>query len=147
MGRISLWWNGLLTFDWNVMSKAIATFDIDGVIFNGHGVPGIYPGPDDIIITGRSFEEEKETRTMLFDKGITNKVYFNPTPFEEKSREDSGKHKANTINRLIESGLDIYCHYEDDLVQVKEMKKHSDVYVIWVRNPRVGKRNRRQDEI
>lgn len=124
----------------------ITSFDIDGVIFNGHDVPGLIPGPRDIIITGRSVEEEKETRTMLLGRGITNTVYFNPTPFEKKSREDSGRHKANVINKLRSEGVDIYCHYEDDLIQVKEIEAHSDVYVIWVRNPRVGKGNRRQDE-
>lgn len=124
----------------------IASFDIDGVIFNGHDVPGIIPGPRDIIITGRSVEEENETYKMLRQRGIMNTVYFNPTLFENKSREDSGRHKANTINKLRAEGIDIYCHYEDDPIQVKEIEAHSDVYVIWVRNPRVGKRNKRQDD-
>jgi len=57
--------------------RKINTFDIDGVIFlEEHD--GIYPGPIDIIITGRSYEETEETLAMLNRKGIKNKVYFNP---------------------------------------------------------------------
>ena len=77
------------------------TFDCDGVI-----TLGIYPGKYDVIITGRSFEEADVTLQYLKEKGITNKVYFNPLKFEEKTRESSGLHKANTLNKLIEQGAD-----------------------------------------
>jgi len=125
----------------------IASFDIDGVIFNGHGVPGIYPGPNDIIITGRSFEEEKETYEMLVARGIMNPVYFNPLPFNEKTRATSGLHKAVTLNRLLESGLNITHHFEDDTVQAYTIKKLTPVYVVIIENPAVPKENRRQDDL
>lgn len=83
------------------------SFDIDGVI-----TVGIYPGPDDIIITGRSYEETYETIRMLHDKGIHNEVYFNPLRFEDKTRTTSGVHKARII-----LGLKPRIHFEDDPVQ------------------------------
>ena len=129
------------------MKDAIASFDLDGVIFNGHGVPGIYPGPNDIIITGRSFEEEPETAVMLAVKGIKNKVYYNPLPFDEKTRATSGLHKAKVINRLIENGLNITHHFEDDTVQAYTIKKLTPVYVVIIENPAVPKENRRQDAL
>jgi hypothetical protein len=99
----------------------IASFDIDGVINLGY-YPGVYPGPRDIIITGRSYEEEPETLKMLMLKGINNDVFFNPLPFEQKTRESSGIHKANTIRNFNEKNLDkiqIVCHFEDDPIQVE----------------------------
>ena len=39
-------------------------FDIDGVIHLGNGICGIRPGPKDVIITGRSYEEEPETKAL-----------------------------------------------------------------------------------
>jgi len=126
---------------------SIASFDIDGVIFNGHGVPGIYPGYHDIIITGRSFEEEPETIMMLQDRGIRNKVYFNDLPFAEKTRESSGYHKAETLNTLKDLGMDIVVHYEDDPVQADIIESLTEVYVIRIINPAVPKENRRQDDL
>ena len=51
----------------------VNSFDIDGVIYMGK-YGGVFPGPHDIIITGRSKEEEPETSAMLLDKGISNNV-------------------------------------------------------------------------
>lgn len=104
------------------MSKKINTFDIDGVINMGvHD--GVYPGPNDIIITGRSVEEIPETEKMLRFKGIKNEVYYNPLPFDEKTRESSGKHKGNTILLLEERGYIIGIHFEDDPIQAEEIRK------------------------
>ena len=86
---------------------AMNGFDIDGVISIG-----IYPGPNDIIITGRSFEEEEETTIFLKNRGISNKVYFNPIPFDEKTRESSGIHKAIKIKELKPEFF-----FEDDPIQ------------------------------
>lgn len=83
------------------------SFDIDGVI-----TIGIYPGPDDVIITGRSFEEEEETIKMLRGRGILNKVYFNPVKFDNKTRQTSGQHKARIIGMLQPN-----IHLEDDPIQ------------------------------
>lgn len=99
------------------------SFDIDGVIYIHRGLIGVRPGPKDIIITGRSFEEEIETITMLESEGIYNQVFFNPLKFDQKSRQSSGVHKANTLNRLKDDGYDIQIHFEDDPIQIEEIKK------------------------
>jgi len=123
----------------------IASFDIDGVIFNGHEVPGIFPGAEDLIITGRSFQESVETYDMLRSRGIMNEVYFNPLGFHQKTRATSGEHKAATINKLNAEGANIVCHYEDDPIQAQIIREQTEVYVIFIDNPLVGKENRRQD--
>lgn len=99
------------------------SFDIDGVIYIRKGLMGVRPGPDDVIITGRSFEEERETLWMLKEAGIDNPVYFNPLKFDQKSRTGSGVHKANTLNYLKDTGHDIQIHFEDDPIQIEEIKK------------------------
>lgn len=95
----------------------INSFDIDGVISIG-----IYPGPNDIIITGRSYEEKPETLAMLGRKGIFNQVFFNDLTFDQKSRKSSGIHKGNTLNYLREQGYTISTHIEDDEVQIEQIK-------------------------
>jgi len=95
----------------NKLGKIIG-FDCDGVI-----TVGIYPGPDDVIITGRSFEERPETEAMLRKKGIGNKVFYNPLPYEQKTRESSGEHKANVLLGLKEQGTVINVFFEDDEIQ------------------------------
>jgi hypothetical protein len=99
------------------------SFDIDGVIYIRKDLMGVRPGPDDIIITGRSFEEQLETDEMLIGAGIDNLVFYNPLPFNEKSRQSSGQHKANVLNKLLEEGHDIQIHFEDDPIQIEEIKK------------------------
>ena len=98
-------------------------FDIDGVIHLGSWGRGITPGANDIIITGRSFEEEPETLQFLHKNNIHNLVFFNPLPFDQKSRVSSGVHKANTINKLRDMGVEIEVFFEDDYIQVEEMKE------------------------
>lgn len=99
--------------------KTINSFDIDGVI-----TVGIYPGPNDVIITGRSFEEANETYAMLQSKGINNPVYFNPLPFDKKTRKSSGEHKGKIIEGLIKAGNTVLVHFEDDEVQKAEIEQH-----------------------
>lgn len=94
------------------------TFDLDGVIS-----VGIHPGPGDVIITGRSFEEAPETYRYLHSKGIYNAVFFNPLPFDKKTRETSGNHKAATIIRLLNRGNSISVHFEDDEIQMSVIQK------------------------
>jgi hypothetical protein len=72
------------------------SFDIDGVIYMGE-YGGVYPGPSDIIITGRSFEVEIATRQMLAKKGKTKTVFLNKLPFDKKTRKSSGEHKAQVL--------------------------------------------------
>ena len=103
--------------------KTINTFDIDGVV-----TIGIYPGPNDVLITGRSFEEAKETYAMLRSKGITNAVFFNKLPFDKKDRKSSGTHKGRTIKDLIQSGVNIGVHFEDDEIQKAEIERVLETY-------------------
>jgi hypothetical protein len=99
------------------------SYDIDGVIYINKEFTGVCPGPDDIIITGRSFQEKEKTLQMLFNRKIYNKVYFNDLEFEEKTRKSSGIHKGNTLNFLKENGIVIDIHFEDDEIQIEEIKK------------------------
>lgn len=127
------------------MYKLINSFDIDGVIYMGK-YGGVYPGPDDIIITGRSKEEEQETLDMLKHKGISNKVHFNPLPFDQKSRESSGKHKGRTLFYLEEIGYRFGCHFEDDPIQAEEIKKiMPHINVVLLQHDLVEKENVRRD--
>lgn len=101
----------------------VNSFDIDGVIYLNDRVGGIHPGPNDVIITGRSFEEIPETREMLSARGISNRVFFNQTKFDDKTRQGSGLHKAETIKQLETIGVTIMCHFEDDEIQAEVIKK------------------------
>jgi len=133
----------------------INAFDIDGVIHLGNRVCGIRPGPGDVIITGRSFEEEPETLAFLRRNGIHNPVIFNQVEYDEKSRESSGWHKGQTILMLHRTGLSVQYFFEDDEVQKAEIEKIvgkvADTWdlptrVIHVNNPHVAKVNRRHLE-
>jgi hypothetical protein len=126
-------------------------FDIDGVIHLGNGVCGIRPGPQDVIITGRSQQEEAETLAFLRRNGINNTVFFNQVPYERKTRVSSGQHKAKTILDLSKLGIQVDYFYEDDEVQAQEIRKaidanYLDTKVIFVNNPFVDKENRRHLE-
>ena len=119
----------------------INSFDIDGVINMG-AFDGIYPGPNDVIITGRSFEEAKETNEMLRKKGINNPVFFNPLRFEQKTRESSGIHKGNTIAKLRSNGLLVCLHYEDDPIQIEQIQLIvPEIHVIEIKHNLVEKEN------
>jgi hypothetical protein len=102
---------------------AINTYDIDGVIFMDER-EGLRPGPDDIIITGRSYTQRNETINMLRGRGINNFVFFNPLTREDPhySRKASGIHKAKVINHLLNCGVSVMCHFEDDPVQAYEIR-------------------------
>jgi hypothetical protein len=122
-------------------------FDIDGVIHLGNGVCGVRPGPNDVIITGRSHEEEPETLAFLRKHGITNDVYFNPIPFKTKSRETSGIHKARTLRWLKEiKTIDVQFFFEDDKVQKAEIEKDWQGKVIHVSHDFTEKENIRHLE-
>lgn len=124
------------------MNKVINTFDIDGVIYMGKNFTGVFPGPDDIIITGRSFEESNITLEMLYSRNIHNQVYFNPAPFEKKTRKSSGQHKANIISMLLSYDYNIGIHFEDDPVQIKEIKKVlPKLNIVYLKHNLVNKEN------
>ena len=119
----------------------INTYDIDGVINLGD-YDGLYPGEHDIIITGRSFEEAPETYKMLLQKKIHNQVWFNPLKFYEKTRETSGQHKGNIIKWIIDQGYKHGVHFEDDEIQIEEIKKIvPDVRIVHVVSNLVDKEN------
>jgi hypothetical protein len=128
------------------MSKLINSFDIDGVIYMGK-FEGVYPGPYDVIITGRSFEEKHETMEMLRSKKIRNEVYFNNVTFEQKTRKSSGIHKGNTLKRLLELGYNIGIHFEDDPIQAEEIKKIvPNINIVLLQHDLIEKENVRNTE-
>lgn len=106
----------------DIPNKTINSFDIDGVIYMGDAFTGVFPGPDDVIITGRSYEEGDITMNMLRGRGIFNDVYMNPLKFDDKTRKSSGQHKARVLNRLLEQGYQIGIHFEDDMIQATEIR-------------------------
>jgi hypothetical protein len=94
-------------------------FDCDGVI-----TIGIRPAKDDIIITGRSFEERPETEKFMKEKGITNKIFFNPLKFDQKTRQSSGEWKARVLTMLKNDGrIDVKIMFEDDPIQLEVVKE------------------------
>ena len=122
--------------------KVINSFDCDGVIFINEEVGGVHPGPNDVIITGRSVDEQIETYEMLQERGIYNLIYFNPLPFDKKTRKSSGYHKANILNELKKSGYIINCHFEDDEVQAEVIRKNCpDVTVVMLVHDLTNKEN------
>lgn len=129
------------------MSRRCNSFDIDGVIYLGE-FGGVYPGPSDIIITGRSFEEADETLAMLRSKGIHNEVFFNPLPFAKKTRISSGEHKARVINQLKANGrIDVAVHFEDDPVQILAINANCPgVKTVMLVHDLVEKENIRHDD-
>lgn len=114
-------------------------FDIDGVISIG-----IHPGEEDIIITGRSIEEAKETLTMLRNRKIYNQVFFNYIPYDEKTREGSGYHKVNIIKTI--GNIEIF--YEDDPIQWAIIEKEiPDLKVVHIVHDLTEKENCRHPEV
>ena len=126
----------------------INTYDCDGVIFINEEVGGVHPGPHDIIITGRSFEEIPETKAMLHKRGIYNRVFFNRAKFEDKTRFGSGLHKAETLLRLKRMGYKVNCHFEDDDVQANVIRNYCPhVTVVILQHDLTNKENVRHKEI
>ena len=104
----------------------INTFDIDGVIYFGENHTGVRPHHADIIVTGRSFQQEEETEKMLEKFEIRNRVMYNPLERNDPkySRKASGQHKAQTLKMLQEHhDYKIGFHFEDDPIQIDEIKK------------------------
>lgn len=122
--------------------NSINTFDIDGVIFMGFDKGGVYPGPRDVIITGRSNQEIKETLDMLNEKNINNVVYFNPLPYDQKTRETSGEHKARIIRKLINDGSVVSIHFDDDPIQADIIRRAiPEIEVVLLQHDLVEKEN------
>lgn len=115
--------------------QTVNSYDIDGVI-----TVGITPRSEDIIITGRSYEEAPETLAYLHEMGIYNQVFFNPVSYSEKTRTNSGRHKARILRAL-------YCqidkHFDDDEVQKEEIEKEVDIPVVLIKHELTNKENER----
>ena len=94
----------------------INTFDFDGVIYFGKDSPGVRPGPNDILITGRSFQEREKTVAWCGRFGIHNQIYFSQVPEHLKTREISGYHKAMTLREILKT-TKVAIHFEDDPIQ------------------------------
>ena len=101
---------------WAFNMQTISTFDFDGVIYFGDNQPGVRPGPDDILITGRSFQERQKTEVWCQKFNIKNQIFFSPVPEHLKTREISGFHKALTLRELQKTMI-IALHFEDDPIQ------------------------------
>lgn len=121
-------------------------FDIDGVIYMGKEFTGVYPGPNDVIITGRSFEEGHETMKMLDERGIRNPVFFNPLPYDKKTRESSGEHKVRVLHSIqfdmdnIDHRIGIF--FEDDPIQAEIIKRGCPhIHVVLLQHNLVPKHN------
>lgn len=104
----------------------VNSFDIDGVIYFGEGVTGVRPCDNDIIITGRPYHDREETEKMLVSRGIYNTVYMNPLDRYDNpiyGRKASGIFKGQMINMLKDLGIEVQMHFEDDPIQIKEIRK------------------------
>jgi len=120
----------------------INSYDIDGVIYMGPEYLGVSPEEEDVIITGRSFEEASETSQMLCERGINNKVHYNPKLFSNKTRESSGFHKVTILKKLISEGMPIGIHFEDDPIQAEIIQKNvSGLQVVLLVHNLVEKEN------
>lgn len=110
-------------------------YDFDGVISIG-----ITPRSNrDIIITGRCIDEQEHVKSILKERGIKCKVYFNPMTLAERgdhtveARTFSGKHKASTIKRLKDEGINIVRFFEDDPIQLGLIKEsHPELPVVHI---------------
>lgn len=126
--------------------KTINTYDIDGVIYLGPDLLGMFPGVNDHIITGRSVEEEEYTVEMLRNRGIFNNVHFNPIPFDQKTRLSSGLHKAKIIQKLKQE-YNHGVHFEDDPVQIEAIRSIiPDIRIVWCQSNLVNLENQWNDD-
>lgn len=133
----------------DIVMKRVCGFDCDGVLsIPVIGYSRIQPRVDDVIITGRSYEESEETLKYLRSNGIFNIVYFNPIKFKNKSRHSSGVHKANIIKKLKRIGLvDVEYFWEDDSIQIDVIKSECpEINIINIRHDLVEEGNVRRNE-
>jgi len=76
----------------------------------------------DVIITGRGVDELQIVGGFLDDHGWPHskwpEIFLNPiTRSMGRTREDSGRHKASTLRKLITAGRRFNYMFEDDPVQ------------------------------
>jgi len=120
---------------YRIVPEEIYAYDFDGVVSIG-----ITPrSKKDIIITGRCIDEQKHVKDILKKRGIKCKVYFNPMTLAERgdhtveARTFSGNHKASTIARLKDEGVNIVRFFEDDPIQLDLIKEsHPELPVVHI---------------
>lgn len=124
----------------------INTYDLDGVVLFDNGLTGVRPNPEDVIITGRSYEEATETYKVLHARGIFNPVYFSPIKFENKTRAKSGYHKARVLELLLYNGMEHGLHFEDDPIQIEKIREVlPDIRIVHVKSEYVELENVKRD--
>jgi hypothetical protein len=101
----------------------INTFDYDGVINMGPNHTGVRPCVNDIIVSGKPISEYEELRRKIKRMDISNHVIMNPLARTDKkySRRESGRWKAKVL-LLLQECYDIGIHFEDDPVQIEEIR-------------------------
>lgn len=109
--------------------KIINVFDFDGVTSIG-----LLPSPNDIIVTGRPLDEAPVVLSFLAKRGIMVPVCFYPGTLQERgkggtmiSRENSAKHKVQTIVSLTCGGFLVKRIFEDDPIQVAYLQENLDI--------------------
>ena len=121
--------------EFNEKSTAKKFYDFDGVI-----TAGVVPlDKADLVVTGRSEDEEEFIVNELQKRNVKSKFYLNPVSLEYrttgtyKSRILSGVHKANTVNILLNGNDNIF--FEDDPIQavlIRELVNGSEDNLITV---------------
>lgn len=104
--------------------RKLNTFDFDGVIYMNPDITGVYPGPGDLVVTGRSHEEGDKVKVRLQERGLNNITFLNPIKWSERTRETSGMHKARVLRLLLSAGFQVGAHFEDDEVQAEVIARH-----------------------
>lgn len=104
----------------------VNSYDIDGVVYMGEYHTGLIPGPQDIIVTGRSYQDRPHTLAWLRERGIHNMVFFNPTGRHDPdySARVSALHKAMVFKKLFEIGIHVDIHFEDSDEQIEVILSH-----------------------
>lgn len=115
----------------NIFKKKKPITEVYGYDFDGVISIGITPRSEhDVIITGRCIDEQDEVNAILIERGIKCKIYFNPMTLAERgnhtveARTYSGKHKANTISKLLNNGVNIIRFFEDDPIQYQIIQEN-----------------------
>ena len=103
----------------------INSYDLDGVVIMSEPYIGLTPAVDDIIITGRSYTQKDETLKILRGRGINNFVYFNPMSRSDPlyCRGASGNWKSKVIESLLNMGIHVEMHFEDDPLQIERIEE------------------------
>lgn len=92
-------------------------YDIDGVLIRKDGFVLFQPTKDDVIVTGRSYQNAEKTYRALADISIFSAVYFNPLISKEVTPINAARWKSEMIGRL---GITEF--YEDDIEQIHHMR-------------------------